>query len=239
LEEKGMSKRVVNLIIYLAVIGTITLVGASYILKQGDTNNGFNINKRQIQTVKIAAYPEKFQAINITDTQQISTIIDYFATIEFSKTKLNHEEYLGGGYLIEIQFKDNKQRVFYHKGNMFFIEKDKFTYRMKYDDAIKFDTIVANIVESNQAKTGESAILGTIISIKSEPSGRNISCVIKDKENKTHNISLQNASIIDSTGNGWMILHEGDEVKIFYKKDKLLEDGSLSASTVYIKKAAN
>lgn len=239
-----------KLVVLLVVICFVTSACASSNLEQNDTNkelnihksensmnSKINIDKSQIQKIYISAFPKRFEALNITDVKQISNVVDYLISINPVKTNLNPRDYNGGGYLIKIQFKDSSERVFNHIGNMFFMEEGKFTYEMKYEEATKIDSIVANIVESNMDNSGENYIVGTIVSIKSEASGHNISCVIKDNENTSHDIYLKGASIIDSTGNGWMILHNNDEVKIYYSKNK--QDGLISASKVFIKKASN
>lgn len=206
---------------------------------ENNVNNKLNIDKSQIQQIYISAFPKRFEPIDITDVNQISSVVDYLISINPIETKLNPGDYDGGGYLIKIQFKDGSERVFHHAGNMFFVEEGKFTYEMKYEEAIKIDPVVANILESNMDQSGESSIMGTIVSIQSEASGRNISCVVKDTQNVCHDIYVKDASIIDSTGNGWMILQNNDEVKIYYSKDKPLAYGGIAASKVFIKKAAN
>jgi hypothetical protein len=205
-------------------------------LNQGDTNERLDIDKKQIKQINISAFPDSFKEINISEAKQISNVVDYLVSIKPVTTNKNPDEYVGGGYLIEIQFKDKSERVFNHLGNIFLIEKGNFKYEMQYEEAIKIDSIVANILESNQEKNGQSSIVGTIVSVKSESSGRNVSCVIKDKDNVSIDLDLNNASIIDSTGNGWMILHEKDEVKIYYTKDKPLKEGQVLATTVFINK---
>ncbi|MDQ2088236.1 hypothetical protein RBH29_17570 [Herbivorax sp. ANBcel31] len=247
-----MVKKLIVLLVCMILICFITSACASNNLEQNDTskevnihksenyaNNKLNIDKSQIQKIYISGFPKRFEDLNITDVNQISSVVDYLISINPVETKLNPKDYSGGGYLIKIQFKDDSERVFNHMGNMFFMEEGKFTYEMKYEEAIKIDSIVANILENNMDKSGMHFIIGTIVSIESESSGHNISCVIKDKDNKYHDIYLKDASIIDSTGNGWMILHNNDEVKIYYSKDNPLENGALSASKVFIKKAAN
>ena len=106
-----------------------------------------------------------------------------------------------------------------------------------YNEAIKFDTIVADILESYEEKSGGASVIGTIVSVESEASGSSISCIIKDKNNTTHYINVRNANIIDSTGNGRMILHEKDIVKVFYEKDKQANNDTIVAYAVFIKTA--
>lgn len=249
---KTMFKKFVTLFACIIGICLITSACVSDNLEQNDAsekvniqksenyvNNKLNIDKSQIQKIYISAFPKQFEPIDITDVNQISSVVDYLISINPIETKLNPRDYYGGGYLIKIQFNDGGERVFHHEGNMFFVEEGKFTYEMKYEEAIKIDSVVANILESNMDKSGESSITGTVVSIESEASGRNISCVIKDSQNVSHEIYLEDASIIDSTGNGWMILQNNDEVKICYSKDKPLAYGGISASKVFIQKAAN
>lgn len=247
-----MFKKLVILFAFIIGICLVTSACDSDNLEQKDTsenvnihksetysNNKLNIDKNQIQKICISAFPKRFEDIDITDVNQISSVVDYLISIDPIETKLNPKGYRGGGYLIKIQFSDSSERVFNHMGNMFFIEEGIFTYELKYEEAIKIDSIVANILESNMDKNGEPSITGTIVSIESEASGHNISCVIKDTSNVSHSIYVKDASIIDSTGNGWMILHNNDEVKVYYSGGKPLVGGEISASKVFIKRAAN
>lgn len=122
---------------------------------------------------------------------------------------------------------------------MFVSENGGFTWQIPYDEASKFDIIVGNILQANESQTGEASIAGTVISVKTEDDGRDISCVIKDKDNKTFAIDMQNTGIIDATGTGWLILHEHDLIKVFYKNDTLLADKMpIAATAVYIQNAA-
>lgn len=155
------------------------------------------------------------------------------------KTRENPQDYLGGGYSIKIYLKNGNIRDLLLSGNMFFMEKDRFTYEVSYKEASKFDTIVANKLESNESKTNESSITGKVVSVSSETSGRNISCVIRGENNINYNINMEHANIIDATGNGWLILHKEDEIKVFYQKDKQTDNESINALTVYIKTIAN
>lgn len=234
-----MIKRIVFIFLCCLGISFITSGCTPNKHNKSDINKGLNIEKNQIKQIYISAFPERFKEIIITDTKQITNIVDYCNSIKPITTKKNPDEYVGGGYLIKIQFKDSSERVFNHIGNIFFIEKGNFIYEMQYEEAIKIDSVVADILESNHEKAGESYIVGSIGSIKSDSSGRNMSCIIKDSENLSQEIDLNNALIIDSTGHGWMILHEKDEVKIYYKKEKPIIEGQIIASTVFIKKTTD
>ena len=203
--------------------------------KQNDSK--LSLIKNEIQQINISCSLPLFKSLDITDTEHISTVVDYLNALNPIHTKLNPGEYTGMAYVLKTRLKNGSEREFTLSGNKFFMEAGGFTSEIPYNEAIIFDTIVANMLEDNQAKNGEPSIIGTVISIKSQKSGRNISCVIKDSTDSEYIVDLKSANIIDSTGNGWMILHEKDVVKIFYEKSKQDANGSIVASSVYIKES--
>ena len=202
--------------------------------KNGESNKSkeLNLNRNDVQKINISDFPSSFKAFDIDNEEQVQKIIDYLASINTIETKLNPSDYCGGGYSIKVYLSNGSIRYFGLLGNKFFVEKNRFTYEVSYNEATKFDTIVANILDGNEEKTGELSITGRIISVNAEASGRDIACVIKDEGNITYNINVEHAKIIDGTGKGWLILHQGDVIKVFYQKD---EDGVINALTVYIK----
>jgi hypothetical protein len=216
-------------------LAAVCLFIFSYILDKKD----LNLKWSEVQRITISAFPPRFEEFEIADEEQIRKVVDYLTSLTTIKTMKNPRDYVGGGYSIKIYLRDGNTRELSLSGNTFFMEVGKFTYEVPYNEAIKFDTIVANILEDNESKTKESSITGTVVSINSETSGRNISCVIKDKDNTVYNINLEQAKIIDATGNGWLILHKEDEVKVFYEKDKETDNGTINAITVYIKATVN
>lgn len=107
--------------------------------------------------------------------------------------------------------------------------------QIPYKEATKFQRIVTGILEENSIKRGEASITGTTVSIKTEASGRDISCFIRDKDNINYNINVEAAKIIDAAGDGWLILHDKDLIRVFYNKDVQKDNNIIYASTVYIK----
>jgi len=196
------------------------------------------LDNNEIQQINISFSPSLFQAFDIVDKEQISTVADYLISLNPIETELNPKDYRGGGYSIKIRLKDNTERVFILMGNKFFVEKDKFTYEIPYEKATRFDTIVANILQHRQIQNGDALIEGTVISIEAGESGNNISCIIRDKDNITLNVYVNNAKIIDASGNGWMVLHKNDVIKVFYQRDTHINASSIVATTVYIINAA-
>lgn len=227
-----MNKKFVLLGICLVAI--CLFLSVCILNKNGESNKSkeLNLNRNDVQKINISDFPSRFKAFDIDNEEQVQKIIDYLASINTIETKLNPSDYCEGGYSIKVYLSNGSIRYFGLLGNKFFVEKNRFTYEVSYNEATKFDTIVANILDGNEEKTGELSITGRIISVNAEASGRDISCVIKDEGNITYNINVEHAKIIDGTGKGWLILHQEDVIKVFYQKD---EDGVINALTVYIK----
>lgn len=227
-----MRKKLILIGTCIAVICVIFAV--KFTIKHGETKKiQLELNKNDVQRINITAFPAWFDAFNITDEGQISNVVDYLTSLDLVKTKINPVD--GGGFLIKLFLKDGTVRELNHNGNIYLIEKNGFTGQMTYKEAAKFQKIVASILEENSIESGEASITGTIVSIKAEASGRDISCLIRDKDNINHNINVEAAKIIDVAGDGWLILHDKDLVRVFYNKDVQKDKNIINASSVYIK----
>ena len=216
---------------------SVSLLLATGTLTSNENKSGLNIDKSKVNKIIISAIPKRFETMTITNRKHISSILDYLCSIRPIVSN-DSSKYAGGGYSIKTIFKDNNERIFLHYGNMFLIERDKFKYEIPYTQAIKIDCIIASILEDNFEAAGKSSISGIVERIQKEASGRNKSCVIVSQNNSLFNVNLEHASIIDSTGTGWLILHDNDKVRIFYDGKNKIKMDTLSATTVFIKKTA-
>jgi len=209
-----------------------------YISNKHDDNRkmkALNLKSDEIQRINISVFPLWFEEFDITDEEKINRVINYLNSLNTIETKENPSEYAGGAYSIKIYLKNGSTRGIIHSGNKFLMEVNRFTYEIPYEEAIKFGTIIANILENNENKTNESSITGIVVSVNTEASGRDESCIIKDKDNKAYNINVEQAKIIDATKNGWLILHVNDTVRVFYHKEIQSSNVDIKAVTVYIK----
>lgn len=197
--------------------------------KATTSNTELNLNWNEVQKINISVFPFWFKAVDVSDEKQIQKIIDYFNSLNTIETKADLSDYDGGAYYVKVYLKNGNTRELELMGNKFFSEGNKFTYEIPYEEATKFGTIVGNILEGNEDKTTESSILGKVVSVNEETR----SCVIKDENNKTYDINLRTAEIFDVTGTGWLILHQGDVVNVYYKKE--FDNDDINALTVYIK----
>jgi hypothetical protein len=222
-------------------LAAVCIFISTYMLNwQSEKSNikDLNLKSSEVAKINISSKPSFFKEFDIANEEQISSVVDYLTMLYKKETRLNPGDYSGGGYLIKIKLENGSTREFMHYGNKFFIEQNSFTYEISYEEAIKFDMIVANILESNDIKIGRSSVTGNVVSVNTDKSGRNLACIIKDKDNTTYNIKLENANIIDATGKGWLILHKGDVVKIFCEGNHQSSNNDINALTVYIKTAA-
>ena len=236
--KMSMFKKPIIAGICLVIICLFSLACDSNKPTDNRDNKELSLDVNEMRQINISTSPPLFLAFAITDKGQISTVANYLNSLNQIETKLNPNDYMGMAYNVKILLEDNTERVFILQGNKFFMEKGSFTYEIPYEEAIKFDIIVANILQINQSQSGEPSIVGTVISIKAAESGHNISCVIKDKDNETFDVYVNDAKIIDATGNGWMILHENDLIKVFYQNNTLAEAKPIVATNVYIQNAA-
>lgn len=233
-----MSKKLIVAALFLLL--TNIFLSACGINKHTDTagSSRSDLSAGEVRQITISTSMRLFDEIEVTDKEQISSIIDYLASLNLIETKLDPRDYTGMAYQIKIKSADNKERTVSLYGNKFFIEEGRPVYELHYEEAIKFETIVGKILQARQSDSGEASITGTVMSIKAEASGRNISCIIKDDKNKSYTIDMANSKIIDATGHGWMILHEGDVIRAFYKGDVPADSGDIHSTTVFIQQAA-
>jgi len=104
--------------------------------------------KDTIVKISISTLPPSeglFENLEITDPEDIKTIVDYFNGIHTTKTKKNRNEYYGMAYLLVFQSDENKTIEVNFFGNMF-ITVNKQTKEVPYDEAIVFDSVISNII---------------------------------------------------------------------------------------------
>lgn len=233
-----MNKKIVIIGICLVAICLLILSYNVFMNNKNSNDGELNLNKNEVEQINISFFPSFYKDAEVTNEDQINKIVDYLNSLNTIETTENPSQYAGGGYTIKIHLRDGTDRELLLSGNKFFAEQDRFLYEITYDEAIRFNIIFANIHEDNEEKNGNPSITGTVVSVVAEESGRNLSCIIKDNNNETYNINVENANIMCSTGDGWLILHENDEVRVFYEKDKKKNNGEIIASIVFIKTTA-
>lgn len=233
MKGKCLVRDKINVTIYSVVYAILAY--ACFVTGAETCTGKLTFNSSYIKSIKISGFPKRFKPISVVDSVGIQKIVDYLELIKLNislDTRLGY----GGGYSIKIQFQNNSVREFSHSGNKYLIEKDKCRYQMAYRDAIGFDGIVVGLLESNFESEDALSLTGTVKTLEEAPNGRTIACSIENKNRELYVVDLRNSSIIDSTGNGWLILRKDDVVRIFYNNDNTSKDDILNAFAVFIKK---
>jgi hypothetical protein len=211
-----------TVILYL-LIAVLVLSGC------GTSKNKITIdNSENITQIEIQSYPGSL--VTTENKNEIEDITNYINSLDLKKAA--ETPVSGMAYAITVNYNDKTSKQYSHIGNVFFVDPERNWYKIAYGQAIKFDMIVANIMERKERESGEALIQGTVVSVNSESSGRNISCTIKDKDNKSYDVNLDGARIVDSTGSGYLILHNSDEVAVYFRSTSPV----VTANSVFIKK---
>lgn len=231
----SVNKRLLDTAISLISICLFIIVVVNKYYK----NEKIDLNKEDVQVIHISFSLPLFDEFDVTDTKSIYSIVDYLNSLSKKDTRKKPEDYAGGGYILKVYLKNGAERTLYLSGNMYLMEIKKFVYEIPYRQAIKFDTIIANILEVNESKKGAVSIEGTVTSGGSKQYGSDVSCIIKAKDSIEYNINLVDARIIDATGAGNLLVHKNDKIRVFYIKDRQTGADLIHASMVFIKDTRN
>lgn len=115
-----------------------------------------------------------------------------------------------------------------------FIKTGGSVKELSYEEASAFDAISAQIVMENYESQGYSSVSGTISSVTQDASGICTACTVKDAQGDETSFGIRETDIIDATGSGWRIVHEGDGVRVFCEG----EGESRKAVTLFILSSA-
>ena len=153
--------------------------------------------------------------MELTDADDIQSITQYLEGLNPSRSSTN-DTVNGMAYLINILYDNSTETKIVLSGNKYISINDNAAHTIPYDEAIVFDTMIGNILLNQYHNEYEGAIInGMILSVSSDASGSSIACEVKAENDTVISINLSSIkSIIDITGSGWLILHNGDEVEI-------------------------
>lgn len=168
-------KLILAIVIVMCIILLLSACGTRRNIDFIDDNK-IVLDKNEVKQINITTNGFTLpQNINITNEEQIFTVTDYLTALDINKSNMYQEEYIGQSFEFEILLKDNS-------GGRFILGDEEFA------------ELLVNICEGNQSKNGEPSIEGIIVSIKKDENGKDISCVIRDKNSLDHNIYVKNAA---------------------------------------------
>ena len=103
------------------------------------------IPEQTIVEIKVSSLPEGYHFV-FSDTESINEIVNYFNDLNLIKDfKENPDEYAGMTWVVEISFDDGSSMNIYHFGNMFVRAGEESWYKMDYEEAAAFDSILTNL----------------------------------------------------------------------------------------------
>ena len=216
-------------IAFLLALSTVLIVSAC---SRDSTDFIIGISTESVERISIKTLPELFSAVELSDIDEIETIVRYLTELNIGK-EFNPDPAGGMSYIIDVSYKDETMHRIVLFGNSHITADDK-TYKLSYEEAVAFDTVIGEILLSRyRADYNGMVITGRVLSVDSDSSGRSMAASIQIADDKEILVDLSAVSgqILDISGSGWMILHTGDEVEIGL-------DSNLVADKVFITKAA-
>ena len=168
--------------------------------------------------------------IDVTDADEIKTITDYIKNLNTHFT-LAHLIPAGGcgGDTLEFLYEDNKTGVIDLSGNALITVNEKYTRGIRYEDAVAFEKIVADIhLNKYRAEYKGEVIHGKILSLKF----RNSVCIVETIDGRELEIGISPPEFLNyNISKRIWALHAGDEVEIGLRPDP----DHLIADYVFIK----
>ena len=97
-----------------------------------------------VTEISVSSLPKSYDYTFQGDDAQ--SIRDYIAelglTTDFPE---NPNEYAGMTWVISLEYEDGDILTIYHFGNMFIRTADSSWYKMTYEEASRFDTLISNL----------------------------------------------------------------------------------------------
>lgn len=96
----------------------------------------------EIKSIKISSLPEEFN-YEYDSPQKIKSIIEYFNSLNLdSDFSENPDEYVGRTWVITCVFSSGDEFKLYHSGNKFLRSENSSWYKMNYEEAAKFESLI-------------------------------------------------------------------------------------------------
>ena len=125
--------------IVLVCICVLGIVGCSQQPQQ--LKGDLLLAEGNVINIDVSSAPEGYNYLfSGTDAK---AIIDYLSTLNLeSNFEENPNEYDGMTWVISLQYENGDALTIYHFGNMFIRVEDGSWYKMTYDEASRFDTLL-------------------------------------------------------------------------------------------------
>lgn len=187
-----------------------------------------NSTSRDIRQIEITDIPRLLpeQGITLTAPADTKKVADYFHNLTLKDVDTSQGETASGHtYIVTITYQDDTTRAFAHMGNQYLSDTSSDTLQeMKYKEAIQWDLLLGEFLKKDLKAQYSKSVTGIITGVTTE-------IFLKTSDGKEKTINTINCPIFDCTGNGWLLLHEGDSVTVYYNDEN---DDSIMADWVLI-----
>ena len=127
------------LTIALAFLCLLGMVGCSQQPQQ--VQGGLLLAEGNVIKIDVSSLPEEYNYS--FDGEGAKEIIDYLSTLNLeSNFEENPNEYDGMTWVISLKYENGDALTIHHFGNMFIRVKGGSWYKMTYDEASRFDTLL-------------------------------------------------------------------------------------------------
>ena len=131
-----MKKIIAIVLVCICVLG---IVGCSQQPQQ--VQGGELLAEGKVINIDISSLPEGYNYS--FSGKDAKAIIDYLSTLNLeSNFEENPNEYDGMTWVISLKYENGDALTIYHFGNMFIRVKGGSWYKMTYDEASRFDTLL-------------------------------------------------------------------------------------------------
>ena len=99
------------------------------------------IREETIKNITVTSEPGGYEYSLTGD--DVNVIVDYFSNLHLiSDFEENPNEYTGMTLVVSVEYDNGTSSTIYHFGNMFIRGKGGSWYKMTYDEASRFDTLL-------------------------------------------------------------------------------------------------
>ena len=127
------------LTIALAFLCVLGMVGCSQQPQQAQGNQ--LLAEGNVIKIDVSSLPEGYNYS--FDGEDAKEIIDYLSNLNLqSNFEENPNEYTGMTWVISLKYENGDELTVYHFGNMFIRTEKGSWYKMTYDEANRFDTLL-------------------------------------------------------------------------------------------------
>lgn len=131
-----MKKILTIVLVYICVLG---MVGCSQQPQQVQSNH--LLAEGNVINIDVSSLPEGYNYS--FSGEEAKAIIDYLSNLNLdSDFKENPNEYSGMTWVISLQYDNGDVLTVYHFGNLFIRSEKGSWYKMTFDEASRFDTLL-------------------------------------------------------------------------------------------------